>query len=82
MGAAHPFGLPPHAAARAANPPQFGLPTAKALAAATGDSCIAARKEMPAFALVRGRPGEECACEPIDYLTTASARPGAANRSR
>ena len=51
------------------NPLQFGLPTAKALAAATGNSCIAARKEMPAFvASFEDVPEEECACEPIDYL--------------
>src|SRR5206468_9664290 len=29
------------------NPLQFGLPSAKALAAATGDPCNAARKELP-----------------------------------
>lgn len=51
------------------NPLQFGLPTAKALAAATGDTCKAARTELPALvAAFEDVPKEECAAEPIDYL--------------
>jgi hypothetical protein len=51
------------------NPLQFGLPTAKALAAATGDPCHAAREELPALtALFEDVPQEECAVEPIDFL--------------
>jgi hypothetical protein len=51
------------------NPLQFGLPTAKALAAATGDPCNAARKELPALvASFEDVPRQDCAVEPIDYL--------------
>jgi hypothetical protein len=51
------------------NPLQFGLPTAKALAAATGDPCKTARKELPALvASFEDVPQEECAAEPVDYL--------------
>ena len=63
------------------NPLQFGLPTAKALAAATGDQCRAARAELPALtASFKDVPSEECAVEPIDYLDdrlgeTGSGRP-------
>lgn len=51
------------------NPLQFGLPTAKALAAATGDPCKAARHELPhlteSFADVAE---EECPADAVDYL--------------
>ena len=51
------------------NPLQFGLPSAKALEAATGDPCKAARKDLPALvASFQDLPQEECAVEPIDYL--------------
>lgn len=51
------------------NPLQFGLPAAKALAAATGDPCKAARAELPALTASFGDvPQQECAAEPIDYL--------------
>ncbi|HZC38035.1 MAG TPA: hypothetical protein VE221_05095 [Sphingomicrobium sp.] len=50
------------------NPLQFGLPTAKALAAATGDPCNAARHELPALiASFEDVPEEECPTEDMDY---------------
>ena len=51
------------------DPLQFGSPTAKALAAATGDPREKARMEMPALvASFEDVPPEECAAEPIDFL--------------
>jgi len=51
------------------NPLQFGLPTAKALAAATGDPCKAARKDLPALVKsFEDVPEEQCAVEGIDFL--------------
>jgi hypothetical protein len=51
------------------NPLQFGLPNAKALAAATGDPCNIARHELPALiASFEDVPQEECAVDPIDFL--------------
>ena len=51
------------------NPLQFGLPTAKALAAATGDPCNAARKQLPALVTAfQDVPQEQCPVEPVDYL--------------
>jgi hypothetical protein len=51
------------------NPLQFGLPTAKALAAATGDPCNVARKEMPALVdSFEDVTEEECPAEGIDFL--------------
>jgi hypothetical protein len=51
------------------DPLQFGSPSAKALAAATGDPRERARNDLPALtASFTEVPVEECPCEPIDYL--------------
>ena len=51
------------------DPLQFGSPTAKALAAATGDPRDQARNELPALsASFEDVSAQECACEPIDFL--------------
>ena len=63
------------------DPAQFGSPSAKALAAATGDSRDVARNELPQLmARFTDIPAEECKVEPIDYLDgrlgeTASGEP-------
>ena len=51
------------------DPLQFGSPTAKALAAASGDPREKARREMPALldSLEDVAP-DQCAAEPIDFL--------------
>jgi hypothetical protein len=51
------------------DPLTFGSPTAKALAAATGDPRERARQEMPGLlAAFEDVPEEECPTEGIDYL--------------
>jgi hypothetical protein len=51
------------------DPLQFGSPTAKALAAATGDPREKARIELPGLmAAFEDVPDEECPFEPIDFL--------------
>ena len=51
------------------DPAQFGSPSAKALAAATGNPFEAARTELPELmASFTDIPLEECEVEPIDYL--------------
>ena len=51
------------------DPLQFGSPTAKALAAATGDPRDLARNCLPdLMASFEDVPEEECPCESIDYL--------------
>ena len=51
------------------DPRQFGSPTAKALAAASGDPREKARKELPSLmASFEDVPEEECPTEGIDYL--------------
>ena len=51
------------------DPAQFGSPSAKAVAATTGDAREAARNELPRLmASFRDIPPEECEVEPIDYL--------------
>ena len=63
------------------DPAQFGSPSAKALAAATGDPRDSARNELPRLmASFTDIPLEECEVEPIDYLDgrlgeTASGEP-------
>lgn len=51
------------------DPAQFGSPSAKALAAATGNQCEAARNALPELmASFTDIAPEECEVEPIDYL--------------
>ena len=51
------------------DPAQFGSPTAKALAAATGDPVQGARDALPRLlADLEDVAADECAVEPIDYL--------------
>jgi hypothetical protein len=51
------------------DPLQFGSPSAKALAAATGDPREKARIDLPALTdSFEDVPAEECEVEPIDYL--------------
>jgi hypothetical protein len=51
------------------DPLQFGSPSARALAAATGDPREGARNSLPELmASFEDVPEEECAFEPIDYL--------------
>jgi hypothetical protein len=51
------------------NPLQFGLPTAKALAAANGDPCKAGRKDLPALVKsFEDVPEEQCPVEGVDFL--------------
>jgi hypothetical protein len=51
------------------DPAQFGSPSAKALATATGDAREAARNELPQLmASFTDISPEECEVEPIDYL--------------
>ncbi|MFL6829295.1 MAG: hypothetical protein ACJ8D5_01585, partial [Sphingomicrobium sp.] len=51
------------------DPLQFGSPSAKALAAATGDPREKARNELPGLtASFEDVAGEECPFEPIDFL--------------
>jgi hypothetical protein len=51
------------------DPAQFGSPSARALAAATGDPREAARNDLPDFmASFEDVPPEECEVEPVDYL--------------
>ena len=51
------------------DPLQFGSPTAKALAAATGDPRDRARNELPNLtASFEDVDSGECECEPIDFL--------------
>ena len=51
------------------DPVMFGSPTAKALAAATGDPRDKARNELPGLmASFEDVPMDECPCEPIDFL--------------
>ena len=51
------------------NPAQFGSPTAKAFAAATGDPCERARKSMPDLtAALADVSEEECPTDSGEYL--------------
>ena len=51
------------------DPLQFGSPTARALAAATGDPRDKARNELPGLtAAFEDVPSQDCECEPIDFL--------------
>jgi hypothetical protein len=51
------------------DPLQFGSPSAKALAAATGDPREKARSELPGLvAAFEDVPVQECVVEPIDFL--------------
>jgi hypothetical protein len=51
------------------DPAQFGSPSAKALAAATGNPCDAARNSLSGLiAAFEDVSEDECPCEPIDYL--------------
>lgn len=51
------------------DPQQFGSPSAKALAAATGDPREKARKELPGLLeIFEDVPEEQCPTEGIDYL--------------
>jgi hypothetical protein len=51
------------------DPAQFGSPSAKALAAATGDPREAARNELPAIIdSFEDIPMQECAVEGVDHL--------------
>lgn len=60
------------------NPLQFGLPTAKALAAAAGDPCEKAREEMPKLVVAfKDVPPEDSAVEPIDFLDDRLGETGA-----
>ena len=63
------------------NPLQFGLPTAKALAAATGDPCKAARNEMPALLeSLEDVPEEKCPAEGIEFLDDRLGEAGSGER--
>jgi hypothetical protein len=60
------------------DPLQFGSPTARALAIATGDPRDGARNGLPdLIAGFEDIPLEECAVESIDFSTSGSVRPAA-----
>ena len=62
------------------DPLQFGSPTAKALAAATGDPKQRARQELPGLiAAFEDVPAEDCPVEAIDYLDDRLGETGSGN---